>query len=86
MFALVPLVVEHMPGTRSCAAVWMLPIGTAGDPEGDAGEGESTVLAELILRGAGVRLGLNYPHPIIAHAEGRTRALAAYAAMRAEPA
>ena len=47
------LVVEHMPGTRSCAAVWMLPIGTAGDPEGDAGEGESTVLAELILRGAG---------------------------------
>jgi len=47
------LAVEHMPGTRSCAAVWMLPIGTAGDPEGDAGEGESTVLAELILRGAG---------------------------------
>jgi predicted Zn-dependent peptidase len=47
------LVVERMPGTRSCAAVWMLPVGTAGDPEGDAGEGESTVLSELILRGAG---------------------------------
>ena len=29
-----------MPGTRSCATVWMLPVGTAGDPEGAAGEGE----------------------------------------------
>ena len=47
------LVVERMPGTRSCATVWMLPVGTAGDPEGAAGEGESTVLAELVLRGAG---------------------------------
>ena len=46
------LVVERMPGTRSCAAVWMLPVGTASDPEGDAGEGEATVLSELILRGA----------------------------------
>ena len=47
------LVCERMPGTRSAAAVWMLPVGTAGDPLGDAGEGESTVLSELILRGAG---------------------------------
>jgi predicted Zn-dependent peptidase len=47
------LAVERMPGTRSAAAVWMLPVGTCGDPEGDAGEGESTVLAELLLRGAG---------------------------------
>lgn len=47
------LVVECMPSTRSCAAVWMLPVGTAGDPEGAAGEGEATVLSELILRGAG---------------------------------
>ena len=47
------LAVERMPGTRSAAAVWMLPVGTAGDPAGDAGEGESTVLAEMLLRGAG---------------------------------
>jgi|LauGreDrversion4_2_1035121.scaffolds.fasta_scaffold103222_3 predicted Zn-dependent peptidase len=47
------LAVERMPGTRSAAAAVMLPVGTAGDPDGDAGEGESTVLAELILRGAG---------------------------------
>lgn len=47
------LAVERMPGTRSCAASWMLPVGTSGDPAGDAGEGESTVLAELVLRGAG---------------------------------
>ena len=47
------LAVERMPGTRSTAAAVLLPVGTAGDPDGDAGEGESTVLAELILRGAG---------------------------------
>jgi predicted Zn-dependent peptidase len=47
------LACERMPGTRSAAAVWMLPVGTGGDPLGDAGEGESTVLSELILRGAG---------------------------------
>lgn len=39
---------------------------------------------DIILRGANVRLGLDYPRPIIAHAEGRARALAAYAAMRQE--
>ena len=37
-----------------------------------------------ILRGAGVTLGVDYPRPVIAHAEGRARALAAYAAMRGE--
>ena len=47
------LVVERMPGTRSTAVAWMLPVGTGADPAGDAGEGESTVLAELVLRGAG---------------------------------
>ncbi|MBL9140681.1 MAG: insulinase family protein, partial [Phycisphaerae bacterium] len=47
------LAVEPMPGTRSCAVAWLLPVGTAGDPHGPAGEGESTVLAELVLRGAG---------------------------------
>lgn len=41
---------------------------------------------EIILRGAGIRLGVDYPRPIIAHAEGRARALAAYAEMRAEAA
>jgi deoxyribodipyrimidine photo-lyase len=41
---------------------------------------------DILLRGANVRLGQDYPRPIIAHAEGRARALAAYAAMRAEPA
>lgn len=49
------LAVETMPGTRSCAVTWLVPVGTAGDPAGAAGEGESTVLAELILRGAGAR-------------------------------
>jgi predicted Zn-dependent peptidase len=46
------LAVERMPGTRSAAVSWLLPAGSSGDPAGDAGEGESTVLAELILRGA----------------------------------
>jgi predicted Zn-dependent peptidase len=45
------LAVEHMPGARSTAVAWLLPVGTSGDaPER---EGESTVLSELILRGAG---------------------------------
>ncbi|MEY2883155.1 MAG: hypothetical protein RL490_879 [Pseudomonadota bacterium] len=34
----------------------------------------------LMLRAAGVTLGRTYPRPIIGHAEGRARALAAYAA------
>jgi len=38
---------------------------------------------EIVLRGAGVRLGVDYPRPIISHAEGRARALSAYAALRA---
>ena len=38
---------------------------------------------ELLLRGAGVRLGQDYPRPVIAHAEGRQRALDAYARARA---
>ncbi len=35
-----------------------------------------------ILLGAGVKLGASYPYPIVSLAEGRTRALAAYAALR----
>jgi deoxyribodipyrimidine photo-lyase len=33
----------------------------------------------MLLRGAGVVLGQDYPQPIVGHAEGRARALAAYA-------
>ncbi|MGX9962979.1 cryptochrome/photolyase family protein [Roseomonas sp. F4] len=36
-----------------------------------------------ILAAAGVRLGQNYPRPVIDHAEGRARALAAFEALRA---
>jgi deoxyribodipyrimidine photo-lyase len=39
---------------------------------------------ELVLQGAGVRLGQDYPQPVIGHAQGRARALAAYASLRAE--
>ncbi|TCH99952.1 deoxyribodipyrimidine photo-lyase [Roseococcus sp. SYP-B2431] len=41
--------------------------------------------AEVLSR-AGVTLGRDYPRPIIGHAEGRARALAAHAALRAEEA
>ncbi|MBB3899863.1 cryptochrome/photolyase family protein [Roseococcus suduntuyensis] len=41
---------------------------------------------DLVLRGAGVRLGADYPRPIVEHAAGRARALDAYAALRAEAA
>jgi deoxyribodipyrimidine photo-lyase len=41
---------------------------------------------DLVLRGAGVRLGQDYPRPVVEHAAGRARALAAYAALRAEAA
>ena len=37
----------------------------------------------LMLRAAGVTLGRNYPQPIVGHAEGRARALAAYADAKA---
>jgi deoxyribodipyrimidine photo-lyase len=41
---------------------------------------------ETILRGAGVTIGRDYPAPIITLAEGRARALAAFAAVKgAEP-
>ncbi len=36
----------------------------------------------MMLRAAGVTLGRSYPKPIIGHAEGRARALAAYAAVK----
>ena len=37
---------------------------------------------EVLLRGAGVMLGRDYPRPVIEHGAGRARALAAYAALR----
>jgi deoxyribodipyrimidine photo-lyase len=37
----------------------------------------------LMLRAAGVTLGRTYPQPIVGHAEGRVRALAAYADAKA---
>ena len=47
--------VEPLPGMATASLCWLVPCGTAGDPEGPAGEGESTLLSELILRGAGER-------------------------------
>lgn len=44
---------ERNTAVRSVGIAWSLPVGSAGDPEGAAGEGESTLLSELITRGAG---------------------------------
>ena len=41
---------------------------------------------ELVLRGAGVRLGVDYPEPVVGPAAGRARALAAFAALGGEAA
>lgn len=46
---------ETIPGMATASLCWLVPAGTAGDPEGAAGEGETTLLSELILRGAGTR-------------------------------
>jgi predicted Zn-dependent peptidase len=45
------LVVESMPGVRSAALSWLIPAGTANEPEGL--EGLSALWAELVMRGAG---------------------------------
>jgi predicted Zn-dependent peptidase len=50
-----PLLVEEMPGVRTAAVSWLLPAGNASDPEGEAGDGWSSLLAELAQRGAGSR-------------------------------
>ncbi|MFV3127945.1 cryptochrome/photolyase family protein [Niveispirillum sp. KHB5.9] len=39
----------------------------------------------MVLRGAGIMLGRDYPAPVIDHALGRQRALDAFAAMRGDP-
>ncbi len=43
------LLTERMPGVRSAALCWMLPLGTARDPERQIGL--SAILEELLLRG-----------------------------------
>jgi predicted Zn-dependent peptidase len=48
-----PLITEPMSGVRSAALCWLLPAGSAYDPEGQ--EGMSTLWSELLLRGAGPR-------------------------------
>ncbi|MDA1007609.1 MAG: pitrilysin family protein [Planctomycetota bacterium] len=47
------LAVEEMSSVRSCGMTIILPMGSASDPSGSAGEGASTLLSELIARGAG---------------------------------
>ena len=58
-------------------------------PEGElsgaacAGHVRQPVRRPMLLRAAGVALGRTYPQPVIGHAEGRARALAAYADAKA---
>ena len=46
-----PLIMESMSGVRSVGATWLLPAGSATDPENR--QGLSTMWAELVFRGAG---------------------------------
>ncbi|HMN96472.1 MAG TPA: pitrilysin family protein [Phycisphaerales bacterium] len=46
-----PLLVEAMPGVRSAALTWLLPVGSAAFD--DAEDGHAALLAEFVLRGAG---------------------------------
>lgn len=46
-----PVIVEHIPGMRSAAMSWLLPVGSACFT--DAQDGYATLLAELTTRGAG---------------------------------
>lgn len=47
------LVVERVPGVRSASATWLVPAGTATEP--DDRRGIASMWAELLLRGAGER-------------------------------
>ncbi|MEY5031337.1 MAG: hypothetical protein RL354_368, partial [Planctomycetota bacterium] len=47
-----PLLVEEMSGVRTAALSWLVPAGNASDPEGESGDGWSSLLAELAQRGA----------------------------------
>ena len=46
---------EPISGMATASLSFAIPAGTAGDPDGAAGEGESTLLSELIVRGSGSR-------------------------------
>ncbi len=46
-----PLLVESMPGVRSLGLTWLVPAGSARDPE--ARQGASAIWAEMLMRGAG---------------------------------
>lgn len=46
-----PLLIEQMPGVRSVGVTWLLPAGSATDPEDR--QGLCTMWSELIFRGAG---------------------------------
>ncbi len=46
-----PLIVETMPGVRSMGLTWLIPAGSARDPEDR--QGLSAIWAELLMRGAG---------------------------------
>lgn len=46
-----PLILEHMPGVRSVGMTWLLPAGSATDP--DDRQGLSAMWSELLFRGAG---------------------------------
>lgn len=50
-----PLLVEEMAGVRTAALSWLMPAGNASDPDGDLGDGWSSLHAELCQRGAGGR-------------------------------
>lgn len=46
-----PLICESMSGVRSVGITWLLPVGTSSDPADR--EGLTTMLSELVMRGAG---------------------------------
>lgn len=46
-----PLIVETIPGVRSAGITWLIPAGSAADP--DDRQGLSTLWSELLFRGAG---------------------------------
>ncbi|MSR29506.1 MAG: insulinase family protein [Phycisphaerales bacterium] len=45
--------VEPVDSSQVASIIWMIPAGSAGDPVGDLGAGEATVLHDTIMRGAG---------------------------------
>ncbi|MSQ90879.1 MAG: insulinase family protein [Phycisphaerales bacterium] len=54
------LAVEPIEGAATTTMAWTVPVGFAGDPIGDLGCGEASVLAEVVLRGAGDRTSKEY--------------------------